>query len=269
MNKVILGLLLAVCVLGMALIMLNERLGRKNEPGILTTLESNVTEHRGSVLPDPAPGRSLPESPELPNQALPAAQATGAQDSRTPPAPRLDVPREAESGQGIPALPAPGQPALAFRENAAAQQASSAELKPVQTAAAQTQTAKPQGVQDRDRPVPEAPKKGRSKAAPAEPEITKTVVFVRDNGATVRLTGNGAIRYKSMTLENPSRVVVDLDGQWQIKAPGVPKNAIVSNVRIGKLPDKTRIVIDLKQAPRQTRVILSKERDSLDVRIDK
>ncbi len=32
MNKVILSLILAVCILGMALIMLNERLGRRAEP---------------------------------------------------------------------------------------------------------------------------------------------------------------------------------------------------------------------------------------------
>lgn len=40
MNKVILSLLLAVCILGMALIMLNERLGRKSEPVPAPTAEA-------------------------------------------------------------------------------------------------------------------------------------------------------------------------------------------------------------------------------------
>ena len=92
---------------------------------------------------------------------------------------------------------------------------------------------------------------GRKKAAaPRERNISRFVVFARDKGATVRLEGNAPLRYKSMNLTNPDRVVVDLDGQWQIKAPGVPKNPLVSNVRIGKMADKTRVVIDSRQNPK-------------------
>lgn len=71
-----------------------------------------------------------------------------------------------------------------------------------------------------------------------------------------------------MTLTNPERVVVDLEGQWQIKAPGVPKNALVSNVRIGKMADKTRVVIDLNEKPTRARFVLSKDGATLDVRLD-
>lgn len=92
-----------------------------------------------------------------------------------------------------------------------------------------------------------------------EQSISRFVVFARDKGATVRLVGSGPLKYKTMTLTNPERVVVDLEGQWQIKAPGVPKNALVSNVRIGKMADKTRVVIDLNEKPTRARFVLSKD----------
>lgn len=53
-----------------------------------------------------------------------------------------------------------------------------------------------------------------------------------------------------------------------IKAPGVPKNPLVSNVRIGKMADKTRVVIDLKAKPQNTRFVLAKDGNTLDVRVD-
>ena len=113
----------------------------------------------------------------------------------------------------------------------------------------------------------EKPRAGKA-AAPRERNISRFVVFARDKGATVRLEGNAPLRYKSMNLTNPDRVVVDLDGQWQIKAPGVPKNPLVSNVRIGKMADKTRVVIDLKAKPQNTRFVLAKDGNTLDVRVD-
>ena len=59
MNKVILSLLLAVCILGMALIMLNERLGRKSEPAPAPAAEVSqpTTPDNGADLPPlPADG---------------------------------------------------------------------------------------------------------------------------------------------------------------------------------------------------------------------
>ena len=53
-----------------------------------------------------------------------------------------------------------------------------------------------------------------------------------------------------------------------VKAPGVPKNPAVTNVRLGKLDGRTRVVIDLT-GPGKIRHILSKDRKRLDVRIDR
>ena len=106
-----------------------------------------------------------------------------------------------------------------------------------------------------------------AKAAPQNKTITKFVVLARDKGATVRLVGAAPIVYKNMQLSGPDRLVIDLDGKWQVKAPGVPKNPAVTNVRLGKDGDKTRIVIDLtgKVQPKFT---LSKDGHTLDIRLD-
>ena len=70
-----------------------------------------------------------------------------------------------------------------------------------------------------------------------------------------------------MQLSGPERLVIDLDGKWQVKAPGVPKNPAVTNVRIGKGDDKTRIVIDLT-GKIQPKFTLSKDGHTLDIRLD-
>ena len=94
------------------------------------------------------------------------------------------------------------------------------------------------------------------------------MVFARDKGATVRLTSGKPVRYQTMTLTDPDRVVVDVEGLTGLKAPGVPKNPVVGNVRLGSVGGKTRIVIDLTARPGHTRFILSQEKDTLDIRID-
>lgn len=65
----------------------------------------------------------------------------------------------------------------------------------------------------------------------------------------MRISGNTTLAYKTMHLKDPDRLVVDLEGTWAIKAPGVPPNKAVKNVRIGKQGTKTRIVIDLSRTP--------------------
>ena len=72
-------------------------------------------------------------------------------------------------------------------------------------------------------------------------------------------------KWYNHALHEPLSLV---DGDWDIKAPGIPKNDLVTNVRIGKLNGKTRVVIDLNSSAK-TRYTLSKDRRMLDVRVDK
>ena len=253
MNKVILSLLLAVCILGMALIMLNERLGRKSEP-----------------VPAPTAEAGEPAAPDS-GAGLPPLSTDAAQNGLAAPV----VEDISERAQMPPAAPAAPGPQAAARENMStppAMERTAQSAKTESSAPARAETQKEERPAQTDKPKAEKaktekPRAGKA-AAPRERNISRFVVFARDKGATVRLEGNAPLRYKSMNLTNPDRVVVDLDGQWQIKAPGVPKNPLVSNVRIGKMADKTRVVIDLKAKPQNTRFVLAKDGNTLDVRVD-
>lgn len=284
MNKVILSLLLAVCVLGMALIMLNEKL-RKPEPASITqTTQSTdpvadspeVTDlglppldHIGQApktgggteqpylppLPvEPGHAPALAErSPHLENNDLRSPDATSVHaplpdQIKHKPEPSSAADKTASAAKpAAPATPAPATPAASEKAKA-----------PEKTApekAAQGKTS------------PSTTEKA-AKAAPQKQEVTRFVVFARDKGATIRIVGTAPINYKSMTLNGPERLVLDLEGKWQAKAPGVPKNPLVTNIRLGKMDDKTRIVIDLSGKPAHVRYVLSKDKLSLDIRVD-
>lgn len=288
MNKVILSLILAVCVLGMALIMLNERLGRKSEPASAPVVESGA----------PASPESNAGLPTLPSEQAHNALSSPAAPSRDqdrqepalPPLPPLPV--DPQGGQDAPIVERdvpqalPQETAMPEPQADAARRAEppavpAAEKTPAETPAAQQKKAdmpaqaekSKTGKSRAEKPKTEKTANGNApavaKAAGGERSISRFVVFARDNGATVRLVGSVPIRYKTMALTNPERLVVDLEGQWQIKAPGVPENVLVRNVRIGKMADKTRVVIDLSEKPARTRFVLSKDRNTLDVRVDR
>jgi len=110
--------------------------------------------------------------------------------------------------------------------------------------------------------------KRQEQASPAKIRTGKVIVFARDKGATVRLSSAEPIAYKHMVLKEPDRVVVDLQGSWSVSAAGVPRNVLVTNIRFGSFPGRTRVVIDMKDTPRQTRFSQSKDRRQLDVRVD-
>ena len=73
-------------------------------------------------------------------------------------------------------------------------------------------------------------------------------------------------QYKSMQLTNPDRLVVDFQGVWEVKAPGVPNNKFVSNVRVGRYDKITRVVLDLRAVPASTKFYKS-GKDDIEVRL--
>lgn len=286
MNKIILSLLLAVCVLGMALIMLNERLGRKSEPYPAPQASMNtpaVPDNNAGLPPLPgharenelAPPASVPEQaaqppdlpplPQDPSQKVPRPSLEQEKvEAAAPPVPAAEPRVESAPAHAETIKPQPGNKPSADQPEKVTTQKESAGKAAAGKETVKEAANKPAQTGPAAKPVPE-------KTAPqgqAARNITRFVVFARESGATVRLVGSSPISYKTMSLNNPERVVVDLDGQWQIKAPGVPNNPLVSNVRVGKLRDRTRVVIDLKAKPGRTRFVLSKDRDTLDVRVD-
>ena len=281
MNKTIFFLILAVCILGMALILLNQRLGRAPEPR--PTARSEQTVVADTPMTEPAP--EYP-APSLAPSPAPAAPSLAEDAPRVPDALPEAVERAAESDRAAQAAAAAAlaveqqEADKALHDTPKAPTPPAVPAPPVAAPAPQAQpkaaapkeTATRQPAQERPAAAAQAKKPATQEKAPAAATgpraITRFVVFARDSGATVRLTGNGPLRYKSMNLENPDRVVLDLEGDWEVKAPAVPKNPLVSAVRVGDLDGRTRIVIDLKGKPRTARVIPAKTGDGVDVRVD-
>ena len=140
--------------------------------------------------------------------------------------------------------------------------------------ARQARPAKAEAPQDKTSADREAAEKATAEKSAAREEQKqakpKIVVLVRDKGATVRLNLGQTISYRQMLLENPDRVVIDVTGSYKdLKAPGIPDNPLVTNVRLGHYDNRTRIVVDLKAKPSSCRVILSEDRDRLDIRVDR
>jgi type IV pilus assembly protein PilQ len=73
-----------------------------------------------------------------------------------------------------------------------------------------------------------------------------------DAGVEVVITGDGALKYKAFRLENPSRLVIDLDGvkNTVAKSSVTVSDATVKGVRVAQFkaaPPVARVVIDLAQ----------------------
>lgn len=278
MNKTFLGILLAVCVLGMALAMFSERLSREPETArpAQAAAEQNLPNLAASNSPSAVPEPIIRESP--PDQAGPADPGPIAiaaeKEERAEAETALSKPSapivEQEEERPSPLAPAPvvaekpaiqpqplPKPAAPEPETRTPVVKSEEPKAPVEQKPAQ---------QAESRPAPAPKPAGAAKGG----KISNFVVFARDKGATIRMGGEGKIRYTSMTLENPNRVVVDLDGAWQFpdKLP-IPKNEMVNGIRVGKNGDKTRVVIDLKSKPRQSRVVAGQNGASIDVRVDR
>lgn len=288
MNKVFLGLILAVCVLGMALVMLNDRLGRKPETrqaqveettpagispeDLAAAARARELEEAAAALAPPKLEETAERADEpvpLPEPLAPEPRQQAARDipPRAEPAPEPDAPPIAPEPVRRPeAKPEPKpEPAPAQRAEAkpAPEPAQKAETKP----APRTEPERRAEVKPERKPEqkPAAAKAGNA----GKGEISRFVIFAREKGATVRVGGNAKMGYSSMTLENPERVVVDLDGDWTFPAnPGVPKNDLVSAVRVGQNGDKTRVVIDLKAKPRRVVLVPFKNGEGVDVRVD-
>jgi hypothetical protein len=251
MNKSLLALLLGVCVVGMGLLMYQEKqdISRPEKP-----IQNDAAVDRRTSPPLPAPQElsAVPVAPQTERPSMPAqagrfADTLPLSGERTPAAEKAPVAETAS------ALPVETRPASAAEPPT--RQAAHVPVVPVLPDASASSSG--QSVKAVETPQ----RSGIGKNA-------KLVVFARDKGATVRLAGGAPVRYQTMTLTGPDRVVVDVEGLTGLKAPGVPKNPVVSNVRLGAADGKTRIVIDLAGKPGHIRFVLSKEKDTLDIRID-
>ncbi|MDR2801231.1 MAG: AMIN domain-containing protein [Desulfovibrio sp.] len=303
MNKSLLALLLGVCFVGMCLLMYQET-QEGSQPAKPAQTGAAADRGAGPLLPVPQELSAVPVPPQAGQPAKPAQTGAAADRVAGPPARPAQAGRFAGTSPRADASPADKSPIVPRPEkesngvkaretqpdeekNAGGEKAPPAEKIPV--------AEKAPALSAGERPAPAAASSAEQAAhVPAVPALpaasvtspgqsvraaetpprhdagnsAKLVVFARDKGATVRLTNGRPVRYQTMTLTGPDRVVVDVEGLTGLKAPGVPKNPMVANVRLGTIEGKTRIVIDLTAKPGHTRFILSGEKDTLDIRID-
>jgi AMIN domain len=70
----------------------------------------------------------------------------------------------------------------------------------------------------------------------------------RGDTFTLKVRSNGPVTaYKSFSMSDPPRLVIDLDGQWRgVRSSTIAVDGdVVTGVRVGPHPDKLRIVLDL------------------------
>lgn len=303
MNKTIALLILGVILLAMALIMVNQYMtqpeGTAMTPGgsapltvspstpqayspdaVLSQLEQRAAtselaprEAGGPVSP-PMPANVPQSRPQPAPQTMPAWASNGGSSAApampsgsalTPPAADTLGGRSAETasqigGVGAASASSAGNapaPAPAAAQPKAEQAKTPAKAEPAKREQAKTESVKAETTKAEPAKV----------AKPKGPKtIKKIAVFRMDEEVALRVEGSEAVTYKTMQLKSPDRLVLDLDGEWVIKAPGVPDNKFISNVRIGKQSDKTRIVIDLKQNPQAVRYV-KRGAEGFDVRM--
>ena len=248
MNKVFLWIVLAVIILGLLLILLNTRMGQSGDTP--APADNGVSAPVAGTPPAAQPPLPVPVTPGTPADGEKLA-AAGVKPS----------PAAVERGFAFDTGEESGMPPVT---------AESPEAAPPATATSPAETRQPAAPAQEKAAAPApkaqpAPKKTSSAQAQT---VTNFVVFVRDGGATIRLEASSPIRFKHLELTSPSRVVVDLQGTWKVKEPGVPKGEMVKDVRLGKKGSDTRIVIDL-HARAKTRYILTRGKKRLDIRVDK
>lgn len=339
MNKVIVCLLVAVALLGMALVMLNQQLTPKPNPGVdqqqnstaklpalpelsgdsvsTATVKEDKKPHNLPPLPDtldtPEAIHRAPVTDNTPSSVdAPAALDTPKKSGESEPVSNISTEKDGQTGKdNVEASDAPQlQPQTAQLQKRASdsqinEQKNSASDTDETTSAVEkdknghkvqplpsgklpttatelradrgphNQTASKPSPQPVGKPIrgntQENNKKSVAQSSSRNSGIksSQLIIYTRDGGVTVRFLSGDVIDFKHLVLTQPDRVVVDLQGKWDVKPAGLPKNNIISNVRFGKFPDRTRVVIDLHSAPTKTAFSLSQNHRQLDVRVDR
>ncbi len=272
MNKNITFIIIALLMLGMGLIMYNEYTASSTKIAAIDAQPSMVTRPVTSPPPTP-PTPPTPQAPITaapPSAALSMNNATPVQDTQN----QQSASAALEKPQAIEPKPnlAPGQASLAHELSKEAPEPLAAPFEkkaidvpsPIAEAAPAPQkteqapsniVAKPT-VSSPKETAPPAKEVVKEPSPKAEVQKTTTKLAIKNiktlssgKWFTIRLEGTIMPRYTYMRLSSPERLVVDLIGDWDIKAIKVPENPFVSIMRIGEQKNATRVVFDLKKVP--------------------
>ena len=192
------------------------------------TLRSNTGSiDMGSIPPDeetPAGAR-----PDQPAPVAPVASAAGEKPGEIAPA---DTFNEKQKPAGTAATQEAKKPAdkIAAPDKNAAKDVEP--LKPVEH--------KP----EKNVVTTKAPAKlaaGQTAVTATRLEVGKDIIF--------RITGASPLKTKTLLLKDPNRFVVDLQGNWGIQLPSVPKDSWMTGIRMGQHDNITRLVFELNRVP--------------------
>lgn len=210
----------------------------------------------------PEPVRPEPVKPE-PVQPEPVKPEPILTEPVAPEQPKKELPKveQAKPEQTKPELPKVEQekPAQAKPEQAKPEPVKSEQAKPEQAkpAQAKSEQAKPEPVKSdvqsdtpsrQDKAVRAIDTAGPIKVEKNQKAIVWTRLELADKSAVFRLSGAEKVEGKAFGLPNPDRYVVDLQGDWAMRLPAVPRNAFIKQIRVGKNGDNTRLVLDLSGA---------------------
>lgn len=222
--------------------------GSENRGGILVPLDNGTL--RGSTAPldmsaIPPDEETPPAGKDTPETAAPAAD----------PAPAAETPAPVPMGEIAPAdtfMEKTEQPAA---EEKAPQQEKKAEKAVAEAPAEKPQPKASEPKREKGQPgvvvlTTKAPAKlaaGQTAITATRLELGKSVVF--------RMSGAAPIKTKTLLLKEPNRYVVDLQGNWGIELPRVPKDLWISGIRMGHHEESTRLVFELTRAPVSAKVV--------------
>ncbi len=247
MNKNVAIIIVGVMVLGMGLITYNEY----TNPDIRPYTSSEAKEEKKTEEVQ-TKSEAEPATPAPP--AVQEEPAQNPEEKQTPPMPeKTEEVATPEKTEQVTAPEAnPPMPEVQAEERAPAYESA-----PVAPAAKSEASAAASAKEEQTPP---------KKSSAQELVIKKITVATIGDGVTVRIDSNKRPQYTSLRLSSPDRIVLDLKGNWKLRAPGVPKNKFVSNVRVGQHKSGTRIVIDLHTVPGSVRYLKHGDH-GLDVRM--
>lgn len=214
---------------------------------ILAVLAGTAWNEHHHAAPSSSGKNAVASGPAMRAPVAPQLPASSRPEPASPVAAAANLPTEAP----LPAHPQSG-PARNARLTLQDSQTTSQQEATVPAPAAPQPTDTRQTAPNQQKPAAKAPE---AQSAAVAKRITGIRVVTSDRGAMVRIAANVAPNVRQSRLTSPDRVVLDMDAVCQAKAPGVPANSLISNVRLGRHGGKTRIVIDLKKAPGRVQVV--------------
>ena len=221
-----------------------------NKGGVLVPLDNGTL--RGSAAPldmsaIPPDEETAPAGKDTPETAAPAADPAVSAEKSAP----------APMGEIAPADTFTEKPKQPVAEEKAPQQEKKAEKAVAEKPAEKPQPKVSEPKQEKEQAkegvvvlTTKAPAKlaaGQTAITATRLELGKSVVF--------RMTGAAPIKTKTLLLKDPNRYVVDLQGNWGIQLPRVPKALWISGIRLGHHEESTRLVFELTRAPVSAKVV--------------